>query len=109
MLIQRCHLSYLTHQVLSLSKEMPSSTIATANAITANVMTAKKQKKEYIKLTGAQRLQIGRKASEIGTAAAIRFYKRNFQLMEPTVMVFFCIATAKFNVRIAPITNFSYA
>ena len=39
----------------SLSKEVPSSTIAAANEIVVTVLTASK-KKEYIKLTDAQRL-----------------------------------------------------
>ena len=74
----------------SLAKEIPSSTIAAANEITAAVLTASKKKKEYVKLTDAQRLQIGKKASEIRKAAAIRFYKSKVPdlgqlLMESTV------------------------
>ena len=74
----------------SLAKEIPSSTIAAANEITAAVLTASKKKKEYVKLTDAQRLQIGKKASGIRIAAAIRFYKSKVPdlgqlLMEPTV------------------------
>jgi len=59
----------------SLSKEVPPSTIAAANEIVAKLMTASKRKKEYVKLTDAQRLQVGKKASEIGIAALMRFYK----------------------------------
>ena len=74
----------------SLSKEVPSSTIAAANEIAVNVLTASKKKKEYIKLTDAQRLQIGKKASKIGITATIRFYNDRVPdlgrlLMEPTV------------------------
>ena len=66
------------------------STIAAANEITAAVLTASKKKNEYVKLTDAQRLQIGKKASEIGIAAVIRFYKSEVPdlgllLAEPTV------------------------
>ena len=54
------------------------------------VLTASKKKKEYTKLTDAQRLQIGKKANKIGIAAAIRFYNDKVPdlgplLMEPTV------------------------
>ena len=74
----------------SLSKEVPSSTITAANEIAVTVLTTSKKKKEYIKLTDAQRLQIGKKASEIGIAAAIRFYNDKVPdlgrlLTEPTV------------------------
>ena len=49
-----------------------------------------KRRKNYVKLTDAQRLQIGKKTSEIRIAAEIRFYKSKVPdlgqlLMEPTV------------------------
>jgi len=72
----------------NLAKEIPSSTIAAANEITVAVLAASKKKKEYVMLTDAQRLQIGKKASEIGIAAMIRFYKNrlpDLSLTEPTV------------------------
>ena len=59
----------------SLSKEVPPSTIAAANEIAAKLMTVSKRKKEYVELTDAQRLQVGKKASKIRIAALMRFYK----------------------------------
>ena len=79
----------------SLSKNMPSSSIAAANeAVKAEILDChqdSKKRGQYIKLTTAhlaQRLEIGRKASEIGIASAIRFYKKKYPdlpLTEPTV------------------------
>ena len=72
----------------SFSKEVQSSTSAAANEIAAKLMTASKRKKEYVKLTDAQRLQVGKKASEIGIAASMRFYKSkvpDLWLTEPTI------------------------
>ena len=59
-----------------LSKDMPSSAITAANTMVKAMPTAV-PRKEYVKLTSAQRYQIGKKAAEIGIAAALRFSKKN--------------------------------
>ena len=53
-----------------------------------SVINTELPRKEYIKLTPAQRFQIGKKAAEIGIAAALRYFKRrhpDLSLTEPTV------------------------
>ena len=70
----------------SLLREMPSSSIAAANTMVKSITA--KPRKQYIQLTPVQRFQIGKKAAEIGIAAALRFFKKNhpdLALTEPTV------------------------
>ena len=56
----------------SLLREMPSSSIAAANTMVKSITA--KPRKQYIQLTPVQRFQIGKKAAEIGIAAALRFF-----------------------------------
>ena len=58
-----------------LSKDMPSSAITAANTMVKAMPTAV-PRKEYVKLSSAQQYQIGKKAAEIGIAAALRLFKR---------------------------------
>ena len=60
----------------SLSKEVLSLAITAANTTMVKSITAE-PRKEYIKLTPVQRFQIGKKAAEIGIAAALRFFKKS--------------------------------
>ena len=70
----------------SLSLEMPSTLITAANDAVEEVLKAK-TKQQYVKLTPAQRFEIGKKAAEIGIAQALRFYKKKYpdlMVSEPT-------------------------
>ena len=65
---------------------MPSSAITAENNLVKAMPTAV-PRKDYVKLTPAQRHQIGKKAAENGIAAALRFFQKNhpdLALTEPT-------------------------
>ena len=53
---------------------MPSSSIAAANKAVREVQVEAGAKRQYVKLTPAQRFQIGKKGAEIGIAQAVRLY-----------------------------------
>ena len=73
-----------------LSKVMPSPSIMACNAEVTRVLDAESSgtRKPYLKLTPAQRFEIGKKAAEIGATSAMRYFARKYThlpLTEPTV------------------------
>ena len=73
-----------------LSVTVPTSSIVAANEEVRKVyeQSATGERGPYVKLTASQRLEIAKKAAEMGTTSAIRYYKRkypNLKLTEPTV------------------------
>ena len=77
----------------SLSLEMPSTSIAAANDAVEEILNATtgncKAKQQYVKLTPAQRFEIGERSAEIGIAQAFKFYKKKYPdlvVSEPTAM-----------------------
>jgi len=71
----------------SLKRVVPSSSIARANELVTEVLE-QSERGPYVKLTGAQRYQIGKRAAEHGVTAAIRYFKTKFPdlpLKETTV------------------------
>jgi len=71
-----------------LCARVPSSAIEVANRQVAKVLTAPACRGPYFKLTPAQRLQVGKRASENGIASSIRHFKKKYPdllLKETTV------------------------
>ena len=71
----------------SLRLVVPSSSIARANELVMEVLE-QSERGPYVKLTGAQRYQIGKRAAEHGVTAAICYFKKKFPdlpLKETTV------------------------
>ena len=74
-----------------LSGSMPSSAVSSANAKVKDVLekqTSTGSRGPYLTLTPAQKYQIGKRAAEYDTTAAIRYYQKKFPdlpLKETTV------------------------
>ena len=81
----------------SLNEVVPSTAIAKANETVSKVLQQSSSSGErgpYLKLTPAQRYQIGKRAAEHGTTASIRYFKTKFpdlELKETTVRRLKCL------------------
>ena len=64
----------------SLSKNMPHLAVSSANAKATDVLEKQTSSTRgpYLMLTPAQKYQIGKRAVECGTTAAIRYYQKKF-------------------------------
>ena len=64
----------------SLSKEVPSSAIAKANALVSSEIEKRcsKERGPYLMLTPAQKFEIGRRASEHGVTSALHYFSKKF-------------------------------
>ena len=74
----------------SLSVTVPTSSIVAANKEVRKVyeQTSTSERGPYVKLTASQRLEIAKRAAEMGTTSTIRYYKCKYpdlKLTEPTV------------------------
>ena len=64
-----------------LSKTIPSSAIASANSeIKALTQSEDRKRGQYAKLTPELRFEVGKRATEHGVAATIRYYSTKFNL-----------------------------
>ena len=73
-----------------LSKVVSSSAVASCNAEVSRELKQTKwpvTKQCYMKLTPAQRYEVGKKGAEMGVTSAIRYYKKRYPDLSPPLRI----------------------